>query len=72
MITDCYDINTEPIVKLESFYGEAKKIVDTCLMVLSSEIHTHFLNSGFNVVLRDDSRTIDETFLLVEKAFGLF
>ena len=45
MITDCYDINTEPIVKLESFYGEAKKIVDTCLMVLSSEIHTHLLNT---------------------------
>ena len=52
-----------------------KKAMDNfrgCLKRINSkEIYNGFLNSGFNVILRDDSRTIDETFLLVEKAFGL-
>ena len=39
--------------------------------VNSREIYNDFLNSGFNVILRDDSRTVEETFSLVEKALGL-
>ena len=39
--------------------------------VNSKEIYDHFLNSDFNVIIRDDKRTIEETFLLVEKAFKL-
>ena len=31
MITDCFDIDTEPIISLKDFYGEPKKIVDICL-----------------------------------------
>ena len=39
--------------------------------VNSEEIYHHFLNSGFHVILRDDERTIEETFSLVEKALKL-
>lgn len=39
--------------------------------VNSREIYNDFLYSGFNVILRDDKRTIEETFLLVEKAFNI-
>ena len=43
-----------------------------CLMrVNSKEIYNKFLNSGFNVIKRDDTRSIEETFVLVEKAFVL-
>ena len=43
-----------------------------CLMrVNSEEIYSKFLNSGFNVIKRDDTRTIEETFMLVEEAFSL-
>ncbi len=43
-----------------------------CLMrVNSEEIYNKFLNSGFNVIKRDDTRTIEETFMMVESAFGL-
>lgn len=51
---------------------EAMENFKECLKrVNSREIYTEFLNSGFNVILRDDKRTIEETFLLVEKAFNL-
>ena len=36
----------------------------------SIEKYNMFLNSGFNVIKRDDNRTIDETLKLVEKAFN--
>ena len=43
-----------------------------CLMrVNSEEIYSKFLNSGFNVIKRDDTRTIEDTFMMVESAFGL-
>lgn len=43
-----------------------------CLKKVNSrEVYDKFLNSGFKVILRDDDRTIEETFLLVEKAFHL-
>ena len=45
MITDCYDIETEPIISLKDFYGEQKHIVDLCLIIFSKEIHAHLLNT---------------------------
>lgn len=45
MITDCYDIQTEPIVNLKDFYGEPKRIVDVCLIIFSKEIHAHLLST---------------------------
>lgn len=45
MITDCYDIETEPIISLRDFYGEQKHIVDICLIIFSKEIHTHLLDT---------------------------
>ena len=45
MITDCYDIETDPIISMKDFYGEQKHIVDTCLIIFSKEIHTHLLDT---------------------------
>ena len=45
MITDCYDIKTEPIVNLKDFYGEQKHIADLCLIIFSIDIHNHLLNT---------------------------
>lgn len=45
MITDCYDINSEPIISLKDFYGEPKHIADICLIIFSKEIHTHLLET---------------------------
>lgn len=45
MITDCYDIETEPLISLKDFYGEQKHIVDTCLIIFSNEIHRHLLET---------------------------
>ena len=43
-----------------------------CLRKLNSqENYNNFLESGFHVILSDDSRTIEETLLLTEKMFGL-
>ena len=43
-----------------------------CLRKLNSqENYNNFLESRFHVILRDDSRTIEETLLLTEKMFGL-
>ncbi len=39
--------------------------------VNSPEKYNEFLNSGFNVILRDDNRTIEETLYLVEQSFKL-
>ncbi len=43
MITDCYDIETEPLISLKDFYGEQKHIVDICLIIFSDEIYKHLL-----------------------------
>lgn len=52
-----------------------KKALDNfreCLKrVNSKEIYDNFLNSGFNVILRDDNRTKEETLKLVEELFNL-
>lgn len=45
MITDCYDIDTDPIISLKDFYGDPKYIVDVCLITFSREIHEHILSS---------------------------
>lgn len=43
-----------------------------CLKRINSiENYNKFLNSGFNVILRDDLRTIEETLEIVEKYFKL-
>lgn len=43
-----------------------------CLKRINNkERYDKFLNSGFNVIIRDDNRSIEETLLLVEKAFKL-
>lgn len=45
MITDCFDNKTEPIISLKNFYGEQKHILDTCLIIFSSEIYHHLLKT---------------------------
>ena len=39
--------------------------------VNSKEVYDRFFNSGFNVVTRDDSRTVEETFEIVQKMLKL-
>ena len=46
MIIHDYDINTKPLVSLESFYGKPKKIVEKCLIVFSKVIHDSLLGSN--------------------------
>ena len=38
MIIDSYDINSEPIVKLENFYGEKQHLVKKCMVIFSNYI----------------------------------
>ena len=38
MLKDFYDETTEPIVKIEEFYGEQKHIVDRCLIIFSKAV----------------------------------
>lgn len=45
MITDCYDISTEPMMTLKEFYGEPKHLVDICLIIFSVDIHNHLLTT---------------------------
>ena len=40
-------------------------------LINSRETYEHYLHSGFNVILRDDARSIEQTLALVEKAFNL-
>ena len=40
-------------------------------LINSQENYDEFLNSGFNVILRDEKRTIAQTLALVEEAFDL-
>ena len=43
-----------------------------CLMRINSkEVYNKFLASRFNVIKRDDTRTIEDTFMMGESAFGL-
>ncbi len=40
-------------------------------LINSKETYDSFLNSGFNTIIRDEKRTIEQTLTLAEKAFGL-
>lgn len=40
-------------------------------LINSQESYDEYLNSGFNVILRDDNRNIEQTLALVEQALGL-
>ena len=40
-------------------------------LINSKEAYDKLLNSGFNVILRDENRTIEETLVLAEKTLGL-
>ena len=37
MLNDFYDVESEPVVQLSSFYGEPKNIVEKCIIVFSKE-----------------------------------
>lgn len=39
MITDCYDIQSEPLLSLRDFYGEPGHKVEKCLILFSKHIH---------------------------------
>ena len=43
MITDWFDIETDPIISMKDFYGEQNHIVDICLIIFSDEIHRYLL-----------------------------
>lgn len=43
---------------------------DCLKRINSQERYNEFLNSGFNVVLRDEQRTVEETLLIVERSFN--
>ncbi len=45
MITDSYDIETEPMINLFDFYGRRGDFADICLIIFSKEIHRHLLDS---------------------------
>ena len=45
MIIHDFDKETEPVIKLENFYGEAKRLVKKCLVIFSSELHRTLLES---------------------------
>ena len=40
-------------------------------LICSQEAYDELHNSGFNVIFRDETRSIEQTMALVEKAFGL-
>ncbi len=40
-------------------------------LINSKEVYDEFIHSGFNTILRDDARRIEETAALAEGAFGL-
>ena len=41
------------------------------MLINSRERYDKFLNAGFNVIKRDENRTVEQTLELAEKAFGL-
>lgn len=41
------------------------------MLINSQERYDRYLNSGFNVIKRDENRTVEQTVFLAEKAFGL-
>ena len=45
MITDSFDNKTMPIFTLKDFYGERKRMLDTCLILFSKEIYEAILDA---------------------------
>lgn len=45
MIIDSYDINSEPIVKLENFYGEKQHLVKKCMVIIRNFISNFRLSA---------------------------
>lgn len=45
MIIDSYDIDTEPLISLEHFYGEKKNLIDKCLVIFSKRIVEYLLDN---------------------------
>lgn len=45
MITDDFDIKTEPIISPNAFYGEQKQICDVCIILFSKVIFENILHS---------------------------
>lgn len=43
MLKDFYDIESEPIVSFEAFYGPKKHLADKCLIIFSKVIYDHLL-----------------------------
>ena len=43
MIIDSYDITSEPIIKLENFYGEKQHLVKKCMVIFSKVIYEYML-----------------------------
>ena len=41
------------------------------MLINSQESYDRFLHAGFNVILRDENRSIEQTLALAEEAFGL-
>ncbi len=39
MITDSFDNQTEPVFTLQDFYGEKRKMLNTCIILFSKEIY---------------------------------
>ena len=45
MIIDSYDVNSEPLVKLEHFYGEKRHLVKKCILIFSKIIYEYMLET---------------------------
>ena len=45
MITDSFDIKTQPITNFHSFYGEQKHLVDVCIVTFSKQIYDSVLET---------------------------
>jgi Uridine phosphorylase len=45
MITDSFDIKTQPITNFRSFYGEQKHLVDVCIVTFSKQIYDSVLET---------------------------
>jgi uridine phosphorylase len=43
MLNDFYDVDSEPIVTLETFYGPKKHLVDKCIVIFSKVVYDHVL-----------------------------
>lgn len=43
--TGFYDIETEPIIRVEDFYGPERHVIDKCLIIFSKEIFVHLLET---------------------------